>query len=318
MSDQPSMSRFDSIDYSKLPLPAALETWAFEAILAARMADFVARWNAARADDPSLPTYDVGALETDSVKIVEEADAYREGLIRQRINDAIRATYLATATGSDLVARAAEYLTSPAEGESPESLRARAQLAWENLSIGGSYGGYAYQARSVAPVDIADVAVWGYEVSQPALFGAHAVLDFPKGEVRIALLGATQGGVVSSSLIAAVQTALSDRRRRKVNDAIHVVQATLRPYTVDATLIVKPGSDPAPLIAAARTRALAYGAAVRMCGAPATRGGFLSALMSSEPGLVVDVDLRQPAASVGGGPFDAPILTGVALDARAA
>lgn len=310
------MRRFDSVDYSRLAAPDAIEAWAHQAILDARMVDYVARWTAARAEDPSLPVYDVGAQETDPIKINQEADAYREGLIRQRINDAVRATYLASAHKNDLSARAAEYLTARALGETDESLRARAQLAWENLSIGGSYGGYAYQARSVAPADIADVAVWGYEVASPDLFGDHAILSFPKGEVRIVILGETDTGAPAAGLVARVQAALSDRARRKVNDNINVVAATLRPHIVDGTLVLRRGAVPQDMIAAARERALIYGGMARLVGVEATRGGYLAALMADQPGLVVDVDLRAPEGPVGGGPCEAPILTGVHLDWR--
>lgn len=306
--------KFDAIDYSKLELPDAIETWGFDAILAARMQDYLARWAQKRIVDPTLPPYDVEQLESDPAKILQEADAYREGLLRQRINDAIRATYLASAQlDNDIIARAAEYLTTPAAGETMESLRKRAQLAWENLSIGGSYGGYQYQALSVAPADISDVAVWGYEVHETALFGSKAISDFPKGEVRVALLGANGQGAVSTALIARVQATLSDRARRKVNDKINVVPATLLRYVVSGTLVLKRGADPAPIVAEARRRAFAYGAATRVIGVEATRGGYFGALMAAEPGLIVDVELDSPAAAIGGGPCEAPILTGVNL-----
>lgn len=309
--------RFAQIDYSALPLPAAIEAWGFEAILSARKVDFLARWDAARALDPTLPVYDVSDIETDSGMILQEVDSAREGLVRQRINDAVRATYLSKADQwDDVVARAAEYMTSPAPGETIESLRARAQQAWEALSIGGSYGGYAYRARSVAPVDIADVSVIGYEASQPDIYGAHAILDFPKGEVRIALLGAAASGIVPASVLTSVRTLLADRATRKVNDCINVVQATIRPYVVDATLILKRGVAPAAVVEAAKTRAKAYAAAAKLIGVEATRGGFQAALMNAEPGLVVDVDLRSPAGPVGGGPTEAPVATGFSVDWR--
>lgn len=311
------MSRFDQVDYSKLALPDAIENWEFDAILDARMQRYLAEWDAARELDPSLPPYDVEMMETDPAKRLQRTDAYREGLVRQRINDAVRATYLASADQwNDVVARAAEYLTAPATGETMESLRKRAQLAWENLSIGGSYGGYAYQALSVAPADIADVAVWGYEVSRPELFGAKAIPDFPKGEVRVALLGAGGQGAVAAGLIARVQAALSDRSRRKVNDQINVVQATLRPYVVAGEIVVKRGSAPEDIVAKARARAFAYGASTRLIGVEATTGGYLAALMAAEPGLVVDASLTSPAGPVGGGPCEAPILTGVTVSWR--
>lgn len=310
------MNRFDAVDYSKLPFPDAIEPWTHQAILDARMQTYLAEWEAARALDPSLPPYDVQMMETDPAKRLQRTDAYREGIVRQRINEAVRATYLARALKNDLTDRSAEYLTLRADGETDEPLRKRAQLAWENLSIGGSYGGYAYQARSVAPVDIADVAVWGYEVHEASLFGSKAILDFPKGEVRVALLGSAGHGAVPAALISRVQATLSDRSRRKVNDRINVVQATLLPYVVSATLVLRRGATPETIVAAARKRAAAYGAATRTIGVEATRGGYFGALMAAEPGLVVDVELDTPAAAIGGGPCEAPILTGADINWR--
>ena len=112
------MNRFDQVDYSALPFPDAIESWTFDAIIAARMQDFLARWARKQIIDPSLPSYDVEKLESDPAKILQEVDADREGLLRQRINEAVRATYLSKADQwNDVVARAAEYLTTPAAGE---------------------------------------------------------------------------------------------------------------------------------------------------------------------------------------------------------
>ena len=131
--------------------------------------------------------------------------------------------------------------------------------------------------------------------------------------MRIALLGAASSGAVSGALVSRVKSYCGDRQRRKVNDLVTVVQASLQPYVAQGTLVLKRGSDPEAMIAEARKRAWAYGAATRVLGIEATRGGFYAALMAAEPGLVVDVDLVTPAGPVGGGPFEAPILTGVDL-----
>ena len=79
-----------------MPKPAVIEELAFETILAELMADAVARFAAAGID------YDVGNLETDPVKIVLEAAAYRETLLRARVNDAARANLLSFAAATDL------------------------------------------------------------------------------------------------------------------------------------------------------------------------------------------------------------------------
>lgn len=312
------MSRFSAIDTAKLGRPSALADLSHKAILDASMADFVARWNEARAKDPSLPPYNVQGLESDPIKLTLRTQAYREVLKRGEINDAVLSASLLFAERGDLDLAAASVATTRVAGEADASLRARALLAWEALSIGGSYGGYEYQARSVAPLDIADVAVWGYEASDADLYGASALTDMDRGEVRIVLLGASQTGGVAPSVISAVQRAFSDRAVRKVNDRVRVVQATLRPYTVEATLYAPRGAPTQPILDAARARAVAYGEAARRIGKQATRGGLLAALMAAEPGLVVDAALRAPAANVGGGLCEAPVLSGVALAVEAA
>ena len=85
------------IDLTTLPAPRVVELLSYEAILAAAKADFAERMR------PHLPNIDdILALESDPVVKLIEAHAYRELLIRARINDAARAHLLAFAAGSDL------------------------------------------------------------------------------------------------------------------------------------------------------------------------------------------------------------------------
>jgi phage-related baseplate assembly protein len=60
-----------AINPALLPKPNAIDPLDFEKLLAARMDDFTAR-----ADQVGF-TYDVGALETDPIKIDNEVHAYR-------------------------------------------------------------------------------------------------------------------------------------------------------------------------------------------------------------------------------------------------
>lgn len=303
-------ARFDRVNLSAVPAPAALQPWSFEAILDARMQDLVARFTAAGI------TYDVGSLETDPGKILQEVDAFREGLVRQRVNEAVLATSLAFAQGADLDVRAADYNTARAAGEPDESLRLRAQLAWEALSRGGSYGGYEYDARSAAPAEIADVAVYGHEVAGVA-----------RGEVRIVVLGASGLGVTTPQVLALVRNRVSPRDLRKVNDNVNVVAAATARYPIDATLVLPHGADGNAVRDAQYIRALAYAASRQKIGAPVTFGGVMAAIGHSDANVIVDVEMRAPWAGaqnlshvppIGGGPFEAPICTGVHLDWRAA
>lgn len=85
------MSSFTAIDLSQLPAPSVVEPLDYEQILGAMLADLKAR-------DPSFDAL----VESDPAYKILEVAAYRELLIRQRVNDAGRSVMLAYATGSDL------------------------------------------------------------------------------------------------------------------------------------------------------------------------------------------------------------------------
>jgi len=311
-----STRRFDPVDMSAVPAPAALEEWTFDGILDARFGKFLDIWAQAVAADPTLPLYDVTKLRGNPVGFLQRADALREGLVRQRVNEAVQATFLLFAIGADLDARAAEYNTIRAPGETDASLRLRALLAWENLSIGGSFGGYEYQARSVAPADILDVAVYGHD-DAPGI---------QKGEVRIVALGAGGRGVTPPSLLARINQRFNGHDRRsvvKVNDRVTVMAANVPAYPIDATLVLPRGADPAVVLKSQRESAWKYAAYQHRIGGFVTPAGVLDAVGSDNPRLVLDVRMRAPFAGqidlsnppvIGGGPFDAPVCSGVSLD----
>jgi phage-related baseplate assembly protein len=80
-----------TIDFSSIPAPIIIEELDYEAILEEMIADLQAR-------DPSYTEI----LESDpGVKILEVAAA-RELTLRQRVNDALRATLLRFAIGADM------------------------------------------------------------------------------------------------------------------------------------------------------------------------------------------------------------------------
>lgn len=312
-----SARRFDPVDMSAVAPPAALEVWAFDAILDARFSTFLSYWAAAVAANPSLPVYDVTALRGNPVGFLQRVDAFREGLVRQRVNEAALATFLIFAQGADLDARAAEYNTLRAAGESDASLRLRALLAWENLSIGGSFGGYEYQARSVTPADILDCAVYGYN-------------DAPgvaKGEVRIVLTGTGGQGIVPASILSRVSqrfTGAATRAVRKVNDwPISVAPAAIVPYAVDATLVIPQGADPATVLAAQQAAVMQYAGGRFRIGSFVDASSLSAALVGSNSNAVRAAILRAPFAGpvdlsnppiIGGGPFDAPLMTSLTLN----
>lgn len=196
-------------DINGLGRPAVIEALDYEAILTALMADANARFVAAGID------YNVGALETDPVKIVLEAAAYREMLIRARVNDAAAANLIAYATGTDLDHLAAFYDVVRLTGETDVALRARTILAIVARSPGGSAFHYENAARR-ADVRIRDVAVYKEEF-------------WPI--VHIAVLSSINGGVADQEMLDAVTAEVTSDQVRLVNDTIVVEGAVSQ--TVD-------------------------------------------------------------------------------------
>ena len=163
------MSQFAAPDLARLPtLP--LTTPEFEATLAARMADFKARAEADGFD------YDVGALESDPIRIDQEVGADREIGIHARINDQTRAVMLATAWGAWLDHIATTFygisrlVLSMDEGtgevthESDDDFRIRIALVPEAFSTAGPEGAYAFHALELdGRQSISYVAVYSEE-----------------------------------------------------------------------------------------------------------------------------------------------------------
>ncbi len=131
----------DHIDLSALPPPQIIETLSFGDILDELIADFCKR----------NPTYSA-LVESDPIMIALECAAYREVLLRQRINESAKATMLAYATGTDLDNIAAFYGVVRLESEPDDRLRQRAQLALESLTTAGSEKAYRFHALSASPL----------------------------------------------------------------------------------------------------------------------------------------------------------------------
>lgn len=94
------------IDLSKLPAPQLIEELDYEAIL-----------NEMRKKlRELLPEWSGYELESDPANKVLEVAAYREMLLRQRVNEAARGVLIAFAQGSDLDHLAAFYPEKRLEG----------------------------------------------------------------------------------------------------------------------------------------------------------------------------------------------------------
>ena len=310
------MSRFVSPDLSRLPAPSALEALDFEALVAARLATLVER-----AEARSFP-YDVETLESDPLVIDQQTGAVHELMVRSRVNDAVRAVLLVTATGAQLDHIAATYygisrlVVTPATGKTPAVMeadtdfRARIALAVEAWSTAGPEGAYIFHALE-ADGNVLDVAVYSEE--DGALYSNSTPVLAP--EVLVVVLSRVGDGAPNGPLLAKVLADLSGREVRPIGDKVVVEPATILPYAVNATLKVRAGADASLLVAEARSRVEAYVAARRRVGAIVQRLGLGAALKVTD---VEEIVLASPAADVDPGSKGAGYCTGITITAEAA
>lgn len=293
---------FTQINLAQLPAPNIVESLDYETILAAMLADLQAR-------DATF----TALVESDPAYKVLEVAAYRELILRQRINDAARGVMLAYALRSDLDNLAANLnvqrlLITPADPEAippvdavyedDTDFRARVQLAFEGLSTAGPVGSYKFHGLS-ADGDVADI---GVEAVEFHMSGSTVVIDndahlaSPQpGNVVLTVLSRTGTGAAGSLLLAAVEAAANDDKVRPLTDRVVVRSASIVNYAIDATLTFYDGPSSATVLQAASDAVDAYQAQQRKIGYDITRSGLFAAL--HQPG-VQNVVLTSPAADV--------------------
>ncbi len=259
------MSNYTAVDLTKLPVPDVVEALDFETIFAALLADFQSRDSA----------YDA-LLESDPAYKVLEAAAFRELLIRQRVNEACRAVMLAYASESDLDQIGGNYdverlLITPGDPEavppvepvyeSDTDFRRRIQLSLEGKSTAGPEGAYKYHGLS-ADADVKDVDVYS-----PA-----------PGVVTVTVLSRTANGVPPQATLDAVEASLTAKDVRPLTDQVTVQAATIVNYTVDADLHLFDGPEAEIVRQAAIAAVNAHVAERHMMGLDVSRSGIYSAL----------------------------------------
>lgn len=288
---------FTAVDLSRLPFPGAVETLDYETVLAEMLADL-------RSRDAAFSAL----VESDPAYKVLEAAAYRETLIRQRVNEAVKAVMLAYAADADLDQIAARYDVerlliqaaddttvppTPAVYEDDESLRRRVQLSFEGFSTAGPEGAYVFHALG-ADADVLDAS-------------AHSPTP---GVVQVAVLSRTGSGAASTALQSAVAAILSADDVRPLTDDVTVKSATVKEYAVAATITTFQGPDAAVVIQAAQDAAATYVAKNHRLGRDVTLSGIYAALHQEG---VQNVTLTSPAASIVNAWDEAAYCTGIAL-----
>lgn len=308
------------IDLARLPAPQVVEQLDFEATLSALKADLAAR-------APELAP--VLALESEPLVKLLEVAAWREMVLRQRVNDAARAVMLPWATGADLDNMAARYDLARLPGEDDERFRRRVLIGYHALSAAGSRQSWMLRALSVS-TDIRQVDVWAdrpgrVKVCLLARVAAQAAaMTEAQAAIGEALFGrhpqhdaATpmrwRAATASDAIVAQVAQAILAEDVRPLTVEVDVTTATVKSVPVTATLIHPPGPDGALLAAQARARLMALAAQMRFR-VDLTRAQIIAALMGDG---VRDVILASPAADVTVGQGEIAAVTDVAITTEA-
>jgi phage-related baseplate assembly protein len=212
------MSHSTAIDLSVLGKPEVIETVDYEAIVTLMRDDLVARF-------PAI--VGVVDLESEPARKLIEVFAYREMVLRARVNDAARANLLAFAMNADLDHLAAFYDVVRLGGETDARLRERTILAIRGRSTGGTEPRYRYVALS-ADVRVADAVVWR-EGTSPL--------------VRCAIFATDNNGVPDAPLLQTVREHLTASDVRMVNDTILVTAAIQTVQNITARLTLLPNTS---------------------------------------------------------------------------
>ncbi|HEJ8022135.1 TPA: baseplate J/gp47 family protein [Serratia liquefaciens] len=290
-----------TINLSELPVPDAVKVPDPALIFAGWLARL-------RELDPD---YDA-LLESDPVFKQGEVLAYHSTLIRQGMNDSIRAVLLASAKGDDLDQLGANFdvlrlLITPGDPnavppvapvyEDDEAFRTRIQLAWSRLSTAGAENTYTFFAASADP-DVLDIRAYGPE--------DHQLL----GEVYLYVLSRTNGGIPSAEVLQKVAEAVNKKEVRPLTDFVTVKQAEMVDFEVTADIQIPYGPDTDTVMKTAEDELAKYLAIVHRLGRLVSRSAIDRALHQAG---IVTVKLLSPAADISMAMGQAPRCSKVTL-----
>lgn len=311
------MSSKGPIDLSSIPAPTVVEALDFETIYQSMRDDLLAL-------DPTLA--DTLGLESEPITKQLQVCAYRELLIRQRVNEAAKAVMMAYALDGDLDNLAVFFKTKrlvidpgdenaippiPPTYENDDDFRARIQLALDGFSTAGPERAYIYHALS-ASGDVLDASADAPEFSLATLtpelqaqlppnvivlqVDYDAGLSNPMpGDVVINVLARGGNGVASPELINTVNNALSADDIRPLTDHVHTRGAEIISYVIDAKLFTFSGPDSAVVLQQARSNLERYTESMRRLGRDITLSGIYAQLHVAG---VQRVELISPTANI--------------------
>ena len=282
------------IDLSLLTAPTVIESLNYEAILTERKQYLISLYPLAEQENITATL----ALESEPIVKLLQESAYRELLLRNRVNTAAAAVMLAFAKGADLDQIGANYgcarlvitaaddtavPTVEAVYESDDDYRYRIQMSLDSYTTAGSKESYIYHGLS-ADGDVKDI-----EPVSPS-----------PGVVTIYVLSRTGDGSASEELIEKVGAALNEESIRPMTDQVTVQSAAILNYTIDAELVLLPGPDQSVVQAAAVSALTEYTEAQKKLGYDITLDGIYKALRQTG---VQKVNLTTPQnhISIGSG-----------------
>ncbi|CAJ0743683.1 baseplate J/gp47 family protein [Ralstonia mannitolilytica] len=288
------------IDLSQLPPPDVVEALDFETIFAARKARLISLYPPERRDEIAA----VLELESEPLVLCLQENAYRELVLRQRINEAAQAVMLAYAKGADLEQIAALFelerlqikpadpvAGTPAVMEEDSDLRMRIQLAPQSFSVAGPEGAYRSHALN----------------TDGRVLDASATSPQPC-EVLVTVLSREGDGTAPQDLLDKVAAGLRSDDVRPLTDLVTVQSARILPYQVAATIYTFPGPDSSVVLELARKRLAVYVEGCHRLGREVAVSGLHAALHVDG---VERVELHEPAGNVAADLTQAPFCTAI-------
>jgi phage-related baseplate assembly protein len=315
-------SRFSVIQPSLLPPLRALEVISTENNITARMAQLKIIWD--KYDPPNAAKYDVENLEFDPLKIQAELAAFFEALVRNRVNQAVRAVTLAFSVGSDLDAIASRYpyglprkttaagtWNGPGTQEPDDTYRTRIWNSPSILSLSGPgqavYESYVFWAMSAAmpPGELPIKHAAAFTIPQtgkvfvPILPMAAINMTWVHSAVDRKLWTLTPGAVVlpTPTQISTVYDFIHapGEARMGLTDILNVTRPKVINTTIDADLYWFPGIDVDALIAATNKAVADLVVALNWLGADLTLLALEGAF--AQAGMYRTI-IRSPATDV--------------------
>ncbi|MBR9984206.1 MAG: baseplate J/gp47 family protein [Wolbachia endosymbiont of Homalodisca vitripennis] len=158
-----------------------------------------------------------GLVESDPAMKVLEVAAWRELLLRQRINEAVKGNLLKFATGEDLDNLAEFYGVEREKEEEDERFRKRVKAKIKGWSTGGNYRYHALSADSRVK---------------------DALVESPiPGKVQISILSTTTG-MVSEELLEIVKKQVTRDDIRVLTDTVTVIGCNITEIDIHSRISV--------------------------------------------------------------------------------